>query len=66
MGQNRKNRQGPNKKMSEKKDYLKELKEDIIIERRLWLKEILVFIILIILTVIREVYLDEWFNFTTL
>jgi hypothetical protein len=52
--------------MSYKKDYLKELKEDIAIERRLWLKEILVFIVLIFLTVIREVYLDEWFNFSTL
>ena len=49
--------------MNDQETYLKELNEDIKIEKKLWIKEILVLLVLIVLVVIREVYLNEWFNF---
>ncbi len=49
--------------MSDKETYLKELDEDLKVEKKLWIKEIFVFLVLTLLVVIREVYLDEWFNF---
>ncbi len=49
--------------MNDQETYLKELNEDMQVEKKLWKKEILVFSVLTALVVVREVYLNEWFNF---
>lgn len=49
--------------MTPKERYKQELENDIKIEKRLWLKEVVVCIVILILIVIREVYLNVWFNF---
>ena len=50
--------------MNQQEDYKAELEQDIKTEKKLWIKELVVFFIIFILIVIREVFLREWFIFT--
>ena len=49
--------------MNDEEIYIKEITEDSKKEKSLWKKELLVILILVALSIFREVYLHEWFNY---
>ncbi len=49
--------------MNDHQTKIEELDGGLQVEKKLWIKELGVMCVLLGLVVIREVYLNEWFNF---